>query len=49
MSDAVTVVVSEETGRISIAYQGELQSVEPDRFLEVFMDYMAMVKEAPER
>ena len=49
MSDAVTVVVSEETGRISIAYQGELQSVEVDRFLEVFMDYMAMVKEAPER
>ncbi|NMV82283.1 MAG: hypothetical protein GX816_01870, partial [Erysipelotrichia bacterium] len=25
MSDAVTVVVSEETGRISIAYRGELQ------------------------
>ena len=44
--DAVTVVVSEETGRISIAYQGELQTVSSDAFLSTFMDYMAMVKES---
>ena len=39
--DAVTVVVSEETGRISIAYEGEIQSVEPDSFLQTFEEYMA--------
>ena len=44
VSDAVTVVVSEETGRISIAYEGELQPVGPDTFLETFEDYMALVK-----
>lgn len=38
--DAVTVVVSEETGRISIAYQGELTPVIPDNFLRVFEEYM---------
>ena len=38
--DAVTVVVSEETGRISIAYKGELQTVTPDSFLQVFGDLM---------
>ena len=43
--DAVTVVVSEETGRISIAYEGELQPVGPDKFLETFETYMAMVKD----
>ena len=43
--DAVTVVVSEETGRISIAYEGELQPVGPDKFLETFDSYMAMVQE----
>ncbi len=40
-SDSVTVVVSEETGRISIAFQGELTSVTPDTFLRVFEDDMA--------
>jgi len=30
--DAVTVVVSEETGRISIAYQGSLDAVNPKQF-----------------
>lgn len=40
MSDAVTVVVSEETGRISIAYRGELQPVTVDTFLRVFQEYM---------
>ena len=43
--DAVTVVVSEETGRISIAYQGELQTVGPDTFLSTFEDYMMMSDE----
>jgi diadenylate cyclase len=40
-SDSVTIVVSEETGRISIAFQGELTSVTPDSFLRVFEDDMA--------
>lgn len=33
LTDSVTVVVSEETGRISIAYGGELIAVAPDSFL----------------
>ena len=40
--DAVTVVVSEETGRISIAYQGDLDTVSPDDFLSRLKEYMAM-------
>ncbi len=40
-SDSVTIVVSEETGRISIAFQGELTSVSPDIFRRVFEDDMA--------
>ena len=40
--DAVTVIVSEETGRISIAYQGDLESVLPDDFLARFDEYMSM-------
>lgn len=44
-SDSVTVIVSEETGRISIAFQGELTPVTPDNFLRVFEDDMAF--EAP--
>ncbi|MFA5421804.1 MAG: DNA integrity scanning protein DisA nucleotide-binding domain protein [Bacilli bacterium] len=40
MSDAVTVVVSEETGRISIAYRGELRPVTVDTFFRVFQEYM---------
>ncbi len=47
-TDAVTVVVSEETGRISIAYEGELRTVNPDEFFSVFNDYMAIV-EAPKK
>ena len=43
--DAVTVVVSEETGRVSIAYEGEIQPVGPDNFLETFEYYMSLVKE----
>lgn len=34
--DAVTVVVSEETGRISIAVDGELQAVTRENFLSAF-------------
>ncbi len=40
-SDSVTVIVSEETGRIAIAFQGELTPVTPDNFLRVFEDDMA--------
>jgi diadenylate cyclase len=45
MSDAVTVVVSEETGRISIAYRGELQPLTVDTFLRVFQEYMLETSE----
>ncbi len=41
VSDAVTVVVSEETGRISFAVNGELEPVDPDNFLRVFETYMS--------
>ena len=41
VSDAVTVVVSEETGRISIAVNGNLDQVDHDNFLRVFENYMA--------
>lgn len=40
--DAVTIVVSEETGRISIAYQAELETVSPKDFFARFKEYMAM-------
>ena len=39
--DAVTVVVSEETGRISIAYQGDLETVPPSLFLTRLEEYMS--------
>ncbi len=39
-TDAVTIVVSEETGRISIAYKGKLEPVPQDQFLEIFKNYM---------
>ncbi len=41
ISDAVTVVVSEETGRISIAANGQLDLVSSENFLTVFTNYMA--------
>ncbi len=41
ISDSITVVVSEETGRISIAADGELNTVDQDNFLRVFETYMA--------
>lgn len=43
-TDSVTIVVSEETGRISIAYGGELRSVNSSEFMETFEDYMALIK-----
>lgn len=49
VSDSVTVVVSEETGRISIAYDGELQSVSGDIFLKTLEEYMALNKEEEEK
>lgn len=41
VSDAVTIVVSEETGRISIAVNGELEPVDSNNFLRVFENYMS--------
>lgn len=41
VSDSVTVVVSEETGRISIASNGQLDPVDQDNFLRVFETYMS--------
>ena len=41
VSDAVTIVVSEETGRISIAFNGELEPVDSQNFLRVFENYMS--------
>jgi diadenylate cyclase len=41
ISDAVTVVVSEETGRISIAVDGQLEPVQIDNFRRVFENYMS--------
>lgn len=46
VSDAVTVVVSEETGRISIASNGELQMVDQAKFLMTFETYMAESEES---
>jgi hypothetical protein len=37
----VTVVVSEETGRISFAVNGDLEAVTQQNFLRVFENYMA--------
>ena len=41
VTDAITVVVSEETGRISIATNGQLETISPDNFNRVFENYMA--------
>ena len=44
-SDSITVVVSEETGRISIAKDGNIDSVSPDMFERVFTEYMEETEE----
>lgn len=41
VSDSVTIVVSEETGRISIAVNGQIEQVDQDNFLRVFENYMS--------
>ena len=40
LTDSVTVVVSEETGRVSLAYHGELIAVAPDSFLRTIEEYL---------
>ena len=40
VTDSVTVVVSEETGRVSLAYMGKLTPVLLDEFLSEFVDLM---------
>ena len=45
ISDSVTIVVSEETGRISFAVNGNLESVDQESFLRVFENYMDGVSE----
>ncbi len=46
-SDAVTIVVSEETGRIALAIQGEFTPVNPDTLLRTFTDAMTLTVETP--
>ena len=45
ISDSVTVVVSEETGRISFAVNGQLDAVDQATFLRVFENYLDGVSE----
>lgn len=45
ISDSITVVVSEETGRISFAVNGQLETVTQDTFARVFENYMDGIKE----
>ena len=40
LTDAVTVIVSEETGRISITYKGELIPVQQDNLLRTLEEYL---------
>ncbi len=40
ISDAVTIVVSEETGRISLTYKGQMQSCTYDSLLNDFIELM---------
>lgn len=42
ISDSITVVVSEETGRVAIAYNGNLEPVGLDSFLREFSDLMSL-------
>lgn len=40
ITDAITIVVSEETGRISLAVDGQLVRLEPSNFMRAFINYM---------
>lgn len=40
ISDAVTIVVSEETGRISLTYKAQMESCSYDTFLDTFTTFM---------
>lgn len=48
ITDSVTVIVSEETGRVSLAYKGELIPVAPDSFLRTIEEYL-FVEEKEEK
>ena len=39
ISDAVTVVVSEETGMVSIAHEGSIEHVEADKLANTLANY----------
>ena len=39
-SDAVVVIVSEETGRVSLAYKGKLEPISLDRFKDEFLELL---------
>lgn len=43
VTDALTVIVSEETGRISLAYNGILEPVKLDEFPRIFENAMSIV------
>ena len=40
VSDAITIVVSEETGRISITQSGEMEEIHPDTLFRALEDYL---------
>jgi len=44
VSDAVVIIVSEETGRISFAYNGELEPVFIDQFKDLFIHYLEIAQ-----
>ena len=48
VSDAVVIIVSEETGRISFAYNGELEPVFIDQFKQLLIHYMEIAQEEKE-
>lgn len=47
-TDSVTILVSEETGRISIGFQGELTPVTPDNLLRILKEDMEAKVESAE-
>lgn len=42
VTDSVTIVVSEETGNVGIAYRGEFHNVDPDQLLSILTNDMAI-------